>query len=102
MPYLVQILLPVYDDAGHRFSSERYNAVRAKLTDRFGGLTAYTRAPAEGLWESGSTVKRDDIVVVEVMVDTLDRKWWEAYRRELEQLFRQDQIVLRAQTYERL
>jgi hypothetical protein len=68
----------------------------------FGGLTAYTRAPAEGLWESGSTVKRDDIVVVEVMVDSLDRKWWEAYRRELAQLFRQDQIVLRAQTYERL
>jgi hypothetical protein len=102
MPYLVQILLPVYDDAGHPFQTDRYNAVRAKLTDMFGGLTAYTRAPAEGLWESGSTVKRDDIVVVEVMVDSLDRKWWEVYRRELEQLFRQDQIVLRAQTYERL
>jgi hypothetical protein len=102
MPYLVQILLPVYDDAGRRFQTDRYNAVRGKLTDMFGGLTAYTRAPAEGLWESGSSVKRDDIVVVEVMVDSLDRKWWEAYKRELEQLFRQDQIVLRAQTYERL
>jgi hypothetical protein len=102
MPYLVQILLPVYDDAGHRFPTDRYNAVRAKLANLFGGLTAYTRAPAEGLWESGSTLKRDDIVVVEVMVDYLDRKWWEAYRRELEQLFRQDQIVLRAQMYERL
>jgi hypothetical protein len=69
------------------------NAVRAKLTGMFGGLTAYTRAPAEGLWASGSAVKRDDIVVVEVMVDSLDPKWWEAYRRELEQLFRQEQIV---------
>jgi hypothetical protein len=68
----------------------------------FGGLTAYTRAPAEGLWDSGSTVKRDDIVVVEVMVDSLDRRWWKDYRRELEQLCCQDEIVLRAQAYEPL
>ena len=68
----------------------------------FGGLTAYTRAPAEGLWNSGSTVKRDDIVVVEVMVDSLDRTWWKDYRRELEQEFCQDEIVLRAQAYEHL
>jgi hypothetical protein len=63
-------------------------------------LTAYTRAPAEGLWETGSTVKQDDIVVVEVMVESLDRGWWREYRRELEQLFSQNQIVVRAQTYE--
>jgi hypothetical protein len=47
-------------------------------------------------------VKRDDIVVVEVMVDALDRTWSKDYRRELEQLFRQDEIVLRAQRYEPL
>ena len=102
MPFLVQILLPVYDNNGERFPSDLYNEVRAKLTDMFGGLTAYTRAPAEGVWESGTTLKRDDIVVVEVMVDSLDRTWWGAYRRNLERLFRQDQIVLRAQTYELL
>ena len=102
MPFLVQILLPVYDNNGERFPSDLYNEVRAKLTDMFGGLTAYTRAPAEGVWESGTTLKRDDIVVVEVMVDSLDRTWWGAYRRVLKRLFRQDQIVLRAQTYEPL
>jgi hypothetical protein len=102
MPFLVQILLPVYDNNGERFPSDLYNEVRAKLTDMFGGLTAYTRAPAEGVWESGTTLKRDDIVVVEVMVDSLDRTRWGAYRRDLKRLFRQDQIVLRAQTYEPL
>jgi len=102
MPFLVQILLPVYDNNGERFPSDLYNEVRAKLTDMFGGLTAYTRAPAEGVWESDTTLKRDDIVVVEVMVDSLDRTWWGAYRRDLKRLFRQDQIVLRAQTYEPL
>jgi hypothetical protein len=62
----------------------------------FGRLTAYSRAP-EGFWDSGNTVKRDDILVVEVMVDSLDRTWWKDYRRELENLFHQDQIVFRAQ-----
>jgi hypothetical protein len=65
MSHLVQILLPVYDNAGSRFPAELYDLVRAKLTDVFGGLTAHTRAPAEGLWDSGRTVKRDDIIVVE-------------------------------------
>ena len=102
MPYLVQILLPVYDNAGHRFAPDHYSEVRAKLTDMFGGLTAYSRAPAEGFWDSGSTVKRDDILVAEVMVDSLDRTWWKEYRRELENLFQQDQIVFRAQGYEPL
>jgi hypothetical protein len=102
MPHLVQILLPVYDNASRRFPTDHYNGVRAKLADMFGGLTAYTRAPAEGFWDSGSTVKRDDIVVVEVMVDALDRTWWKDYRLELEQLFCQDAIVLRAQPYEPL
>jgi hypothetical protein len=102
MPHLVQILLPAYDNAGCRFPADRYSEVRAKLTDMFGGLTAYTRAPAEGLWNTGHAVKCDDIVVIEVMVESLDRKWWKAYRSELEQLFRQEQIVVRAQMYEPL
>ena len=57
-----------------------YNEVRAKLTEMFSGLTemfsgltAYTRAPAAGPWNTGSTVKRDDIIFVEVMTDELDR-----------------------------
>src|SRR3954469_10449254 len=82
MSHLVQILLPVYDNEGQRFSTEHYNEVRGKLTDRFGGLTSYSRAPAEGVWDSGSTLKRDDIVVIEVMVESLDRTWWKSYKRE--------------------
>ena len=102
MPHLVQILLPVYDNEGGSIPSEHYQQVRAQLLDRFGGLTAYTRAPAEGRWESGSAVKHDDIVVVEVMIESLDRSWWHAYRRELEKLFRQEHIVIRTQAYEAL
>jgi hypothetical protein len=102
MPYLVQVLLPVYDNGGDRFPTHHYDEVRAKLTDKFGGSTAYTRAPAEGLWNSAGTVKRDDIVVVEIMAQSLDRAFWANYRRELEELFHQDEIVIRAQKYEAL
>jgi hypothetical protein len=102
MPHLVQILLPVHDNEGHQFPTNHYNEVRVKLTDMFGGLTAYTRAPAEGSWNSGSTVKRDDIIVVEVMTEVLDRAWWRKYKHELERLFLQDQIILRAHIYEAL
>jgi hypothetical protein len=98
----VQVLLPVYDNAGQRFPPDHYNKVRDKLTVMFGGLTAYTRAPAEGLWSIGATVKRDDIVVVEVMVKSLDRAWWIDYRHELEHLFGQHHIIARAQAFEPL
>jgi len=102
MPHLRQILLPVYDNHGGKFASEVYGQVRLDLTKRFGGLTAYTRAPAEGLWGAGDDVTHDDIVVLEVMVPVLDRGWWHDYRKQLEELFRQDQIVVRAHTYEAL
>ena len=72
------------------------------MTQRFGGLTAHTRAPAEGLWDTGDDVKRDDIMVLEVMVQDLDRPWWRNYRGELESRFRQNQIVLRALAYDAL
>jgi hypothetical protein len=74
--HLVQLLLPLYDNAGRAFPASQYTVVRDELTARFGGLTAYTRAPAQGLWQNeGGAPKRDDIVVYEVMTDTLDRKW---------------------------
>src|SRR5687768_1170401 len=92
MPHIVQILLPVYDNAGRRFPPAAFAEVRAELAARFGGLTAWTRVPAEGLWDSETGIKHDDIVVFEVMVDALDRDWWRAYRQRLESEFRQQAV----------
>lgn len=103
--FLVQLLLPVYDNAGDAFPADAYRPVRDELTERFGGLTAYTRAPALGLWDDGddgTPPKRDDIVVYEVMADALDRAWWAQCRAALERRFAQDEIVIRAQETERL
>jgi hypothetical protein len=42
-------------------------------------------------------VKKDDLVVCEVLTNDLDRDWWSDYRKTLEYLFRQKEIVARAQ-----
>jgi hypothetical protein len=101
--HLIQLLLPLYDAHGTAFPRAHYDAVVQELTARFGGLTAYTRAPAAGLWEEepGRTV-RDDVVAYEVMVEALDRAWWADYRARLEARFAQDEIVLRSLAMERL
>ena len=101
--YLVQVLLPLYDNAGHRFSYDDFSSVRRELTDRFGGATAYTRAAAEGTWEDrAGRVHHDEVVVLEVMTDTLDRPWWAEYGKTLAARFRQQAIVARAMTIEPL
>ena len=101
--HLVQILLPLLDNDGNPFPHETYREVTRVLTERFGGVTAYTRAPAEGRWQDdGGREKRDEIVVLENMVDAVDRGWWSEYRRKLETSFRQDEIVLRASPIEKL
>ena len=101
--HLIQLLLPLYDNEGKTFPSAMFREIRTRLTERFGGLTAYTRAPAEGLWkEGGGEPKRDEVVVYEVMVDDLDRAWWAAFRAELEIRFAQQELVVRAQRFERL
>jgi hypothetical protein len=100
--HLVQILLPLYAADGERLPQDLFGAVRRELVDRFGGLTAYSRAPAKGLWEDDGGVAHDDIVVYEVMVEELDRPWWASYRQELTRRFRQQELVVRSQPMERL
>jgi hypothetical protein len=96
--HLIEILLPLNDNNGRPFEAGKYAAIRKNLTERFGGLTAFTRAPAQGITTGGGKTVHDDIVVFEVMAEKLDVSWWKSYRRELEQEFRQDAIVVRAST----
>jgi hypothetical protein len=94
--HVIEIFLPLYDNEGRRLGRELYARVRKELVERFGGLTAFSRSPAEGLWVEDGKESRDDIVIFEVMTDELDRGWWSQYRRQLEQRFSQDVILIRA------
>ncbi|HEX2725969.1 MAG TPA: hypothetical protein VHN20_09140 [Beijerinckiaceae bacterium] len=100
--HLIQLLLPLYDNDGAALPRALFDKVREELSGRFGGLTAFTRAPAEGHWRAEGETRRDDIVIFEVMTERLDRDWWRGYRRELERSFRQEEIVIRAQDIELL
>lgn len=95
--HLIQILLPIYDNEGMAIPSEIFHAIGDELVARFGGLTAYTRAPAEGLWVApGHEAKRDDIAVFEVMTAEVDESWWAQYRKALEKRLYQESVVIRS------
>jgi hypothetical protein len=68
--HLVQLLLALVDERAI------FEAVMHELTERFGGVTAYSRAPAAGRWKSAS--------------------WWARYRRGLEKRLQQKELVVRA------
>lgn len=101
--HLIQFLLPLKDNAGEAFPKSAFDAVRTELAERFGGVTAYMQSPASGVWaDTDGGLVRDDMVLVELMAPTLDRPWWEAYRRKLERQFRQEAVLVRALPIEQL
>src|SRR5215213_7418458 len=100
--FLVEIFLPLYDNEGRRFGAGEYDRVSEELAARFGGVTAFRRSPAEGVWREGGEESRDQVVVFEVMAEELNRAWWPEYRVELERRFRQEKMVVRATEFEEL
>ena len=93
---LIEIFLPLSNNSGTRFADQYYRDVRKTLTNKFGGLTAFTRSPAEGTEKAQGTERSDELIVFEVMVEKIDRDWWLDYRGELEAKFQQDRILIRA------
>jgi hypothetical protein len=100
--YLIEILLPLRDNEGRPFAAGTYQALCDELSERYGGVTAFTRAPAEGESKAARGKVHDDIVVYEVMTEEIDRDWWKRYREALEKTFQQDEIVVRALAFEKL
>ena len=100
--HLVEILLPVRTGNGELVTPARFEELLHELTDRFGGATSFVRAPGRGLWAIGGDVERDNIAVIEVMTDELDRPYWKALRLKLERELSQEEIVIRAQEISRL
>jgi hypothetical protein len=93
--YLVQILLPRADNSGRPFDGEDFDRVKEELAGRFEGVTAYLQAPAEGLWREGGQSGNDDILIFEVMTETMDLQEWRNRRAEFERRFRQDKVIIR-------
>ena len=101
--HLIQILLPIHASDGSPFPIEMFARVRVELTEQFGGVTAYSRSPATGLWKrDDEAMERDQVIMVEVVVDEFDRDWWIGYRAQLEVRFGQEEVHTRALAMERI
>jgi hypothetical protein len=100
--HLIQILLPLNDGEGRPFPADVFERLAHELTEKFGGVTSFTRSPAEGRWKSGQSTERDDIAVIEVMAETVERDYWAEMRRRLEDKFKQDEVIIRCQRTETL
>ena len=92
---IVEVFLPLDTGSGTPIEGEIIEGLVGGLADRFGGATAFTRAPADGLWKQGGTIRSDRILIIEVMVNDLDEHWWADYRKTLEHEFEQDEIMIR-------
>lgn len=93
---MIQLYLPLYDPEGKAFPASAYEGIKKELTEKFGGLTMYTRSPAEGLWKENTqkTIK-DDILIYEVIARELDQDFWPAYKNKLKKKFNQEELLIR-------
>lgn len=91
---LIQIYLPVpgENDAA---ASGMFEVVQKDLALKFGGVTAFVRAPGKGQWRptSEKTVY-DDLVIVEVITEFINKEWWTEYRKKLASIVHQDKILI--------
>jgi hypothetical protein len=93
--FVIELFLPLVTGNGEPVPFSHIEDIVAGMADRFGGATAFTRSPADGLWKGEDAVERDRIIVVEVMVEEVDYPWWRNYRSKLEAEFQQKQVLVR-------
>ena len=100
--HLIQLLLPLRDNAGCPYEEHLFQCINDTLVETFGGVTAFSRSPAKGTWLNADREEQDDVVVVEVMAESLDRDWWQKFRKRLEAQMAQKEIVVRTHLIDRL
>jgi hypothetical protein len=94
---LIQLLLPVTTATSDPDADERVRQTRRELVDAFGGITAYLRTPAQGVWTSPQGDRESDaVVMVEIVTGHFDRTWWQPYAAALAARFDQEVIHVRA------
>ena len=94
---LIQMLLPTRSPEGSAFPDDLLRRTREELVERFGGITAYTRAPATGVWTSPEgDVEVDSVVMIEVVSEDFEKVWWHSHAETLKKRFRQESIHIRA------
>ena len=64
----IDIYVPLDYNDGRPIPESKYVSLQRELLDRFGGVTSVQRQfPLQGVWQSGSDVYHDRVVVFSVM-----------------------------------
>jgi hypothetical protein len=64
----IEIYLPLDYNDGRPIPDTKYVSLQQELLDRFGGVTSTQRQfPLQGVWQSGTEVYQDRVVVFSVM-----------------------------------
>jgi len=102
--FLVQLFLPLRNNEGQPFSDRGFfDEVRAELINCFGGVTDFLRSPADGAGKhSHGKTNHDEIVIFEVITESVDRSWWAEHRKTLTRRFRQEDLIILCSVVERL
>ena len=64
----IEIYLPLDYNDGRPIPESKYVALQQELLNRFGGVTSVQRQfPLQGVWQSGTDIYRDRVVMFRVM-----------------------------------
>ncbi|WP_419418505.1 hypothetical protein ACNVED_08030 [Legionella sp. D16C41] len=100
---LIELFLPIYDNKNKKFPNELFKQTYDELIDKFGGLTAYTRAPMQGFWQKeNDQIVQDELIIYEIMDKHFSSNWWRNYRACLEKRFQQEKLIIRTYPIELL
>jgi hypothetical protein len=101
--FIIELFLPLNRRDGSPLDRAAFDRILRELTQRFGGVTAFLQAPEEGVWKaSDENTVFDQVAVIEVTAENVDRTWWRDYRSSLEHELDQDEILIRMSEVDKL
>ena len=100
--HLVEVFLPLTYPNGDPVPESIVELIEGELTETFGGVTEYARGSTKGLWNKDGHLEVDSLVVLEVMTKDLEKDWWKEFRHRTQALLRQEELLVRTATSERL
>jgi len=100
--HLVEVFLPLTYPNGDPVPESIFELIEGELTETFGGVTEYARGSTRGLWNKDGHLEVDSLVVLEVMTKDLEKDWWKEFRHRTQALLRQEELLVRTATSERL
>ena len=92
---LIQLFIPLFDEKGNQFPDQYYTKLNFELKERFGGVTIYNRCPVTGLWkEDEEKTAQDQLLVYEVLINTIENDYWQGIKSRLEKQFKQAELLV--------